>query len=329
MNCANCGKFVQSDDFTEDGYTFCNSLCRYTWRQNGKPNPHISTDNESLHKTLTDFNLDYSLPIPGFEDKEVLIRLSYWVGPKIFIDNNKIKPIKKNSLTKNCEFILSSNYGKTVNVKFKHKFLDLVPKVYIDGVEFEIGRQLNIWEYIWICLPLIMVFVGGALGSLIATAAVYSNSILIRKPKNKFLKYMLPGITSVAAFWFYLQSVGYVMPYIESGMLQISTEHTLEWESEMLNKQCPIMVDEVTRLDSSSIRLQNTFCNYYTLLSKEKTEKDIEQLKQFLTYQLIHLVKINEQLKALREKEVNFSYSYQDKNYEHLFEITVTKDDYK
>jgi hypothetical protein len=329
MNCANCGKLVVSTDYTEDGYTFCNSLCRYTWRQNGKPNPHISSDKDSLHKTLTDFNLDYSLPIPGFEDKEVLIRLSYWVGPKLFIDNKKIRPFKKNSLTKNREYILTSNYGTTVNIKFKHRPLDLVPKVFVDGTEFKLARQLNVWEYIWICLPIILIFIGGILGSLIGTVALYSNSILIRKPRNIFLKYLLPGITSLAAFWFYIQSLGLVMPYLESAMLQLSTEHTLDWESEMLNKQCPIMVDDVTRLDSSSTGLNNKFIYYYTLLNKEKIDTDIEEMKQFLTYQIIHLVKTNEQLKTMRDNEVNFCYNYQDKNFKNLFEITITKDDYK
>lgn len=329
MNCANCGNLVENTDITEDGFSFCNSLCRYLWRKNGKPNPHTASDQSSLHKTLTDFNLDYTLQIPGFEDKEVLIRLSYWVGPKLFISGNKIKPFKKNIITKNREFNITSNYGNPVNIKFKHRPLDLVPKVYIDGNEFKLARQLNTWEYIWICLPLILVFIGGALGSLIGTVALYSNSILIRRPKNVLIRYLLPGITTLASFWFYLQSLGLVMPYLESAMLQFSTEHTIKWESEMINKQCPIMVDDVTRLDSASAGKNNTFIYYYTLLNIEKIDTNIEEAKQFLTYQIIHMVKYNEQLKSMRDNEVNFTYNYQDKNYEHLFEITITKNDYQ
>lgn len=329
MNCANCGKVITVTEFTEDGYSFCNPLCRYLWRQNGKPNPHTSLPQNNLHKTLTDFNLDYSLPIPGFEDKEVMIHLSYWVGPKLLIDNKKIRPFRKNILTKNRQYILTSNFGSTVTIKFKHRPLDLVPRVFIDDVEFQIGRQLNAWEYAWICLPLILIFIGGFLGGLIGTAALYSNSILIRKPKNIILKYLLPGITSLAAFWFYIQSVGFVMPYLETAMMQFSTEHTLKWESEMLNKQCPQMIDDVTRLDSSSTGTNNTFICYYTLLNKEKIDADIEEMKKFLTYQIIHLVKTSEQLKPMRDNDVNFSYNYQDKNYEHLFEIKVSKVDYK
>lgn len=329
MNCANCGKPVQSTDFTEDGYTFCNSLCRYTWRQNGKPNPHITSDENTLHKTLTDFSLEYSLPLPGFEDKEVTIRLSYWVGPKLLINNKKIKPIKKNIITKNREFALTSDFGKSVNIKFKHRVLDIVPKVYIDGNEFKIARQLNVWEYIWICLPLILVFIGGVLGSFIGTIALYSNSILIRKPKKIFFKYLLPGITTLASFWFYIQSLGIVVPFMESTMMQFSVEKTLKWESKTINRQCPMMVDEVTRLDSTEIGLDKTFIYYYTLTNKEKIDKDIEEMKQFLTYQIIHQVRTNEQLKSMRDNEVNVCYKYQDKNYEHLFEIIVTKDDYE
>ena len=89
-----------------------------------------------------------------------------------------------------------------------------------------------------------------------------------------------------------------------------------------------MMVDEVTRLDSTEIGSDKTFIYYYTLTNKEKTDKDLEEMKKFLTYQIIHNVRTNEQLKTMRDNGVNVRYNYQDKNLEHLFEINVTKEDY-
>jgi len=329
MNCANCEKIVIDTEFTEDGYSFCNSLCRYLWRQKGKPNPHTTSDSEDLNKILTDFSLDYSLPIPGFEDQEIIIHLSHWVGPKLFLDDKKIKPVKKNIITKNREFILRSNYGKKVNIKLKHRPLDIVPRVYVDGADFEIGRRLNIWEYIWICLPIILIAIGGAIGGLIGTIAIYSNSILIRKPKSNFLKYLLPGITTLASFWLYIQALGIVLPYIESTVVHFSINQILQRESNALNKQCPQMIDNDTRLDSSSIGINKTFINYYTFINQEKANIKVEEMKQFFKDQIIYRIRTNEQLKLFKENDVNFCYKYQDKNFIDLFEINVTEDDYK
>ncbi|HEY6436063.1 MAG TPA: hypothetical protein VIY47_05700, partial [Ignavibacteriaceae bacterium] len=163
MNCANCGKLITDENVQEDGYSFCNSVCRYTWRNNGKPDPYTSIEDASLNKILTDFDLNFPAQPPGFEDRGMHIRLSYWRAPKLFIDNKEIKPVKKNIFYRNREFIVASNFGKDVNIKLVHRPLDLMPKLQIEGHKFEIGKQLNKWEYIWICLPSILILIGGAI----------------------------------------------------------------------------------------------------------------------------------------------------------------------
>jgi hypothetical protein len=329
MNCANCGKMIIEGNITEDGYSFCNSICRYTWRQNGKPSPYSSDDDTSLHKILTDFNLNFPVEPPGFENRGMLIRLSYWKAPKLFIDNKELKPVKKNIFYRNRKFLATSNFGNAVSIKLIHRPLDLIPKLQIEGQKFEIGRPLNKWEYIWICLPLILLFIGGAIGSLIGTIAVYSNSILIRKPKSAFLKIFFTGATTIASFWFFIQFIGFTLPFIQYFSPQQSIDEQLKMISAQVNKQCPIVIDAETRLDSTATDTDRMIIYYYTLTQQLKANINIEEARQFLTYQIINYIRTKDEMRFMRENDVNFRYKYHDKEFASVLDILVTKSDYK
>ncbi|MBK9099735.1 MAG: hypothetical protein IPM14_16825 [bacterium] len=328
MNCANCGKIIVEENITEDGYSFCNSICRYTWRENGKPNPYTSIDDSNLHSILTDFNLNYQVEPPGFEDRGMHIRLSYWRAPKLFIDNKEIKPLKKNIFYRNRNFLATSNFGTTVNISLIHKPLDLIPKLQIDGQKFKIGRQLNKWEYIWICLPLILALVGGAIGGIIGSIAVYSNSILIRKPRTVFLKIFFTGATTFASFWFFLQFVGFVIPFAQYFGPQKTVNEQLKMISAQVNKQCPIMIDSETRLDSTVSGSDKMMIYYYTLTQKNRTNINVEEARQFLTYQIINYIRTKDEMRFMRENDVTFRYKYKDKELVDVLDIVITKSDY-
>jgi hypothetical protein len=329
MNCANCGKLITEENIQEDGYSFCNSVCRYTWRQNGKPDPYTSIDDANLNKILTDFDLNFPVEPPGFENRGMMICLSYWRAPKLFIDKKEIKPVKKNIFYRNREFIVASNFGKDVNIKLVHRPLDLMPSIQIEGHKFEIGKQLNKWEYIWICLPAILMFIGGAIGGLLGMIAIYSNSILIRKPKRVLLKFLLPGLTTIASFWIFIQFIGFVNPFIQSVTMQKSVEEQLKDISVQINKQCPVVLDSETRLDSTGTNPGRIVIYYLTLTQQLKANINIEEVRQFLTYQIINNIRINEQMKIMRDNEVTFDYKYQDKEFVNVLDIIVTKNDYK
>ncbi|MDZ7623041.1 MAG: hypothetical protein U5J96_01150 [Ignavibacteriaceae bacterium] len=328
MNCANCGKIIIEENVQEDGYSFCNSICRYTWRENGKPNPYTSIDDASLHKILTDFNLDYQVEPPGFEDRGMHIRLSYWRAPKLFIDNKEIKPVKKNIFYRNRKFLALSNFGNTVSIKLIHRPLDLIPKLQIERQKFEIGRPLNKWEYVWICLPLILVLIGGAIGGILGSIAVYSNSILIRKPRNVFLKIFFTGATTIASFWFFIQFVGFALPFTQYFTPPKSVDEQLKMISAQVNKQCPILIDNETRLDSTVSGSDKMMIYYYTLTQQLKTNINIDEAREFLTYQIINYIRTKDEMRFMRENDVTFRYKYKDKAFVDVLDIVITESDY-
>jgi hypothetical protein len=95
-----------------------------------------------------------------------------------------------------------------------------------------------------------------------------------------------------------------------------------------INKSCPIMVDQETRLDNAVALPENIFQYNYTLVNMEKATTDISQLENYLKPTLVNNVKTNPDMKINRENQTTMGYYYKDKNGEFLFKILVTPDLY-
>lgn len=95
-----------------------------------------------------------------------------------------------------------------------------------------------------------------------------------------------------------------------------------------INKSCPIMVDQETRLDNAVALPENIFQYNYTLVNMEKGAIDVAQLENSLKPTLISNVKTNPDMKINRDNKTTMGYYYKDKNGEFLFKILVTPDLY-
>ncbi|MFQ5846202.1 MAG: hypothetical protein ACE5IQ_00855 [Candidatus Methylomirabilales bacterium] len=90
-------------------------------------------------------------------------------------------------------------HGKEVTIKIKGNFLDPVPGLEIDGEELRLARPLTWYEYVWMGVPIILVFAGGALGGLIGVSATYSSARIFRSERTPLSKYLISGLISLAA----------------------------------------------------------------------------------------------------------------------------------
>jgi hypothetical protein len=329
MNCANCGKPITDNSISEDNYYFCTALCRYDWRQKGKPNPFTSIKKPVAYESVTEIDLDFPIEPVGFEKRNLLIKPSYWTAPKVFLDGKRLISFRKKLFSRTRDYNAVSNFGKNVVLRVKYRPFDMVPNLYIDGQEFQIARPLTKWEYFWICLPIILMFWGGAIGGLIGGVATYSNSILIRKLKNIFLRYLFTGGTTFMAFTIFIRFVGFVNPYLTNLATPITFDRQLREGAVEVNRICPKMIDNETRLDSASVPKEKTFSYYYTLVNRAKKDIDIASARQILTPNLIQNIRTNEQLRFMRENQVVFIYSYADKNGSKVLDIQVSPYDYK
>ncbi len=56
------------------------------------------------------------------------------------------------------------------------------------------------YQHVWLGLPILLVFVGGAIGGACGGAAWAINQAVFQKTRDPFLRYLWTGLISVAAF---------------------------------------------------------------------------------------------------------------------------------
>ena len=127
----------------------------------------------------------------------------------------------------------------------------------------------------------------------------------------------------------FIRFVGFVNPYLTNLATPFTIDKQLKDGAIEVNRICPQMVDNETRLDSANSIQEKTFSYYYTLVNKTKKELDIGAIRHYLTPQLVQNIRTNEQLRFMRDNQVTMVYNYYDKNKIMLLDIYVTPYDYK
>ena len=95
-----------------------------------------------------------------------------------------------------------------------------------------------------------------------------------------------------------------------------------------VNKKCPMVVDEYSRLDSASTIDDKNFLYYYTLVDIEKSEVNLDTVNKYIRPNIIMNVKNTPELKAFRDNKVTIDYNYYDKNGVFVTKISVTPEMY-
>lgn len=96
-----------------------------------------------------------------------------------------------------------------------------------------------------------------------------------------------------------------------------------------INKSCPIMIDQGTRLDNSITLPGKIFQYNYTLINFIKDSIDFNGLKANIEPRILNYVKTNPQMKFVRDNNFTINYYYSDKFGIHLFTISVKPEQYQ
>ena len=94
-----------------------------------------------------------------------------------------------------------------------------------------------------------------------------------------------------------------------------------------INKNCPIQIDQYTRLDNVKI-LPGRILKYSYTLSLNKTDVNADELKNQIEPQLLSSIQTNPQLQIFRMNKTTFVYAYHDKNGDPMLEISITPEMY-
>ena len=108
-----------------------------------------------------------------------------------------------------------------------------------------------------------------------------------------------------------------------------TAKNPLQLIANEMNKSCPMMVDEETRLDKVTLPSKTVFQYNYTLINYEKTEIDTVKIKSNLEQNIIQLIKTNPQMEYQRQNNVTMNYIYNDKNGDYIMSIIITPELYK
>jgi len=125
------------------------------------------------------------------------------------------------------------------------------------------------------------------------------------------------GVTIIALAlmqYFFSQS-----PSVDEMMVKAASE---------FNKTCPMMVDQITRMDNAVALPGRVFQYNFTMINMDVASIEIEELKKNLEPVIINTVKTNPELKLFRDKEITMVYYYRDSNGNYMFKISVGPNQY-
>ena len=141
--------------------------------------------------------MDIPVTLPGMEGQNIAIRTAgTFAGPKLLVNG---QPAQK----QNGAFNLRSNSGSTMAVKFKARLLDPIPNLVVGGQTIQIAPALAWYQYLWMTIPILLVFMGGAIGGFCGGAAAFMSGQIFRSNRNEMTKYVLTGMISLSAFVVY------------------------------------------------------------------------------------------------------------------------------
>ncbi len=96
-----------------------------------------------------------------------------------------------------------------------------------------------------------------------------------------------------------------------------------------INKSCPIMLDQDTRLDNAMALPGNVLQYNYTLVNWIKDSIDSKSFEEYMRPLILNNVVTNPDLKIYRDNKTTLAYNYKDMNGKFVIKILITEDQYK
>ena len=134
----------------------------------------------------------YPVRLEGFEGQTLEIQPGgLFSGPKVFVNH---QPAPKG---KGREVILHRNDGTSVVATLKPSVFGLdVPQLVVEGKTIRVTDPLKWYVWGWIALPILLVFVGGALGGIVGAVGLTTNAKIVRSKMNGFAKFVVTAAVS-------------------------------------------------------------------------------------------------------------------------------------
>lgn len=141
--------------------------------------------------------------------------------------------------------------------------------------------------------------------------------------KDERKKKLIPIIVSMIAFsltYYAVQKLFFKPPSFDQAMIETANE---------INKSCPIVVDQYTRLDNVVAMPANSFQYNYTLFNLAKEEVNLDTVKKYVNPTILNNARTSPQMKFFRDRKTTLIYYYKDKVGKFVYKLSVTPDMYR
>jgi hypothetical protein len=141
--------------------------------------------------------MDWQIAIPGSAGSTCRLVKTFWLGRlRLYYRGRQVN----RSQEAGKPFLIVLPEGRTARLVVKGNGMDYLPKVEIDGKPYPLGRPLSTLEYLLGGLPLLLMFMGGAIGGLAGGVGAVFNYRLMRTNADTAVKTAgVLGITLASA----------------------------------------------------------------------------------------------------------------------------------
>ena len=142
--------------------------------------------------------MDIPIKHKAFANRGLALRMAgVFKGPQLILDGRKVKG-------KRLRFSVRDNSGVPCEIRLRSNYIDPIPKVQIGDQTLELASPLAWYEYVWMSIPIVLVFSGGVIGAMFGIAGVYSSARIFRSDHGTGAKYVLSALFSIGAVGGYL-----------------------------------------------------------------------------------------------------------------------------
>lgn len=131
---------------------------------------------------------------PAFKARRLAVETAgFFRGPRLLVNGAPAERHKG-------RYSVLSDAGAATSIELKYNLVDPVPKIKIGDELVVLARSLTWYEYLWIGIPIVLLFAGGALGGVIGALATYTSARVFRSDRSTAVKYGLTALISIGAF---------------------------------------------------------------------------------------------------------------------------------
>lgn len=146
--------------------------------------------------------MKYKVEIKGFEGQNIEVQTGVFSSPKLFVDGVPV-PVDK----KTDRMILQHKDGTQYRCKWNQRSFGLdVPALEVEGIPVQVVSPLHWATWVWCVLPVLMLFIGGAIGAFIGIIGAGVNIIIFRTGMKTYLKFILTAavLILVVVNWLFI-----------------------------------------------------------------------------------------------------------------------------